>query len=808
MPKNEPPSPPRRFPILQILLVITAGLLVWFLLFYAQPEQLPYSVFLELVEEGHVHSAEISRTLISGRFDREASKELLSTARARQKALTSGKSERLLGLSPDELMQQLAEAGMPEVEVPRALELIRLQEELLRAPEEEQKAKLEELLGEVRSTGELASLEPEEGEENEEGVDPGRAFTPPLAGVSEESYPYITLRGEFFDDISTLKELLEANDVLYTVEPESDFLTYVLPVILLIGLMVVLWIFLMRRTDAYGQQVLSFGKTKARVVAVNDTETTFEDVAGCEEAKEELSEVIAFLRDPARFQKLGGTVPKGVLLIGSPGTGKTLMARAIAGEAGVPFFSLSGSDFVEMFVGVGAARVRDLFAQATSKAPCIVFIDEIDAVGRQRGVGLGGGNDEREQTLNQLLSEMDGFEPNAGVIVLAATNRPDVLDQALLRPGRFDRQVVIDNADVAGREQILEVHARGKPLADDVDLAEIAKQTPGFSGADLANVMNEAALLAARREKEIIARAEVLEAVERVMAGPERRSRVIRPNEKKVIATHETGHALVSFFCDRADRVQKISIVPRGHGALGYTLQIPAEDRYILQRAELVDRMCVLLGGRIAEELVFGDSSTGAADDLEKVSDLARSMVCRWGMSENVGPLIFQKSEPSPFLGHDVEDRSGYSDATLERLDAEVKELVLAAYDRARDILSENRDLLDSLADRLIEREVMEGHEFAAAIRESRGDAAPKHARDYPTAEELAEERTRARQEQKLREEESVQRREQQLEERARRREEEAEGEAAEAGAAEGGAAEGEATEGEAIERAEPPAKD
>ncbi|MBM3888144.1 MAG: ATP-dependent zinc metalloprotease FtsH, partial [Verrucomicrobia bacterium] len=431
---------------------------------------------------------------------------------------------------------------------------------------------------------------------------------------------------------------LDKHGVNYKATAESglgQFFMFWLPVLVLLGL---LWFFIFRQMDRTGSMVMSFGKSRAKIFAERDTKTTFADVAGCDESKEELQEIIEFLKNPRKFQRLGGKIPKGVLLVGPPGTGKTLLARAVAGEAGVPFFWISGSDFVEMFVGVGAARVRDLFLQARSKAPCLVFVDEIDAVGRLRGAGLGGGHDEREQTLNALLVEMDGFDSQKGVIILAATNRPDVLDPALLRPGRFDRQVVIDAPDAKGREAILKVHLRNKPLGADVKLEVVAKRTPGFSGADLANVANEAALLAARRNKNKLEMCEFEEAIDRVIAGPERKSRAISEREKKIIAYHESGHALVAKNCPLADPLHKVSIIPRGHAALGYTLQLPVEDRYMASRSDLNDKLTVLLGGRAAEEVVLNELSTGAANDLDRATDIARAMVCQYGMSDRLGP--------------------------------------------------------------------------------------------------------------------------------------------------------------------------
>jgi cell division protease FtsH len=471
--------------------------------------------------------------------------------------------------------------------------------------------------------------------------------------------------------------------------------------ILLIFLAVVFWVLIVRQMRRTDTTVMSFGKSKAKITAEKETNTTFEDVAGCQEAKEELQEIIQFLRSPKKFQMLGGKIPKGVLLVGPPGTGKTLIARAIAGEAAVPFFSISGSDFVEMFVGVGAARVRDLFNQAKAKAPCIVFIDEIDAVGRQRFAGIGGGHDEREQTLNQLLVEMDGFESQKGVIIIAATNRHDVLDPALLRPGRFDRRVVVDTPDIKGREEILKVHTKGKPIGADVALSVVARQTPGFSGADLANVVNEAALLAARRDASEIGMTDFESAVDRVIAGPERKSRVISEKEKEIVAYHEAGHALVAERVEHADAVHKVSIIPRGYGVGGFTMSLPEEDRYLNTQDELLARIAVLMGGRSAEELVFHEISTGASNDLEVASNIARAMVCQYGMSEKVGALSFEENAKQVFLGRDFSRDHAFSQETYQAIDAEVRRIVTGSHDRAREILRSEEALLHKIADAL-----------------------------------------------------------------------------------------------------------
>jgi cell division protease FtsH len=477
-----------------------------------------------------------------------------------------------------------------------------------------------------------------------------------------------------------------------------------------LALVLIFFLFL-RQMQAGGGKAMSFGKSKAKLLGEHQNKVTFADVAGVEEAKDEVEEIIAFLKDPKKFTKLGGRIPKGVLMMGPPGTGKTLLARAIAGEAGVPFFSISGSDFVEMFVGVGASRVRDLFEQGKKNAPCIIFIDEIDAVGRHRGAGLGGGHDEREQTLNQLLVEMDGFESNEGVILIAATNRPDVLDPALLRPGRFDRRIVVPRPDVKGREGILKVHARRVPLDPTVDLAVIAKGTPGFSGADLESLVNEAALLAARKDKDKVDMVDFEEAKDKVLMGPERKSMVISEREKRTTAYHEAGHALVAKLLPGSDPVHKVTIIPRGP-ALGVTQQLPTEDRlsYTAEWAE--NRIAICLGGRIAEELIFGQMTTGAGNDIEKATELARKMVCEWGMSEKLGPLTFGKKEEQIFLGREFAQHQDYSEETARAIDAEVKRIVMAGYDRARKALSENLETLKKIAEALLEYETIDGEDI------------------------------------------------------------------------------------------------
>lgn len=474
------------------------------------------------------------------------------------------------------------------------------------------------------------------------------------------------------------------------------------PMLLLIGV----WIFFMRQMQAGGGKAMSFGKSRARLMDHEQSKVTFKDVAGIDEAKEELSEIIDFLKDPKKFTRLGGRIPKGVLLMGPPGTGKTLLAKAIAGEAEVPFFSISGSDFVEMFVGVGASRVRDLFIQGKKNAPCIIFIDELDAVGRHRGAGLGGGHDEREQTLNQLLVEMDGFEATEGVIIVAATNRPDVLDPALLRPGRFDRQVVVPVPDVKGREQILEVHGKKTPLADDVDWAVIARGTPGFSGADLENMVNEAALLAARSGAEKVTMKDLEEAKDKVMMGTERRSMIITEKEKEITAYHEAGHALIAKLLPGTDPIHKVTIIPRGR-ALGLTQQLPIDEKHTYSKSYLLNNICIMLGGRVAEEIIFGELTTGSGNDIERATDMARKMVCEWGMSEELGPMTFGKKEEQIFLGREIAQHRDYSETTAIRIDEEVKNMVMSANEKVRKLLNENVDILKNISEALLEKETL-----------------------------------------------------------------------------------------------------
>ncbi len=516
-------------------------------------------------------------------------------------------------------------------------------------------------------------------------------------------------------DINYLENIALKKGIDYDVNPSSTmFWTIfwnIVPWILIIGV----WWFIMQRMMAGagggGSQAFNFGRSKAKLFLDNKPKVTFKDVAGAEEVKEELQEIISFLKNPRKFARYGAKIPKGVLLVGPPGCGKTLIARAVAGEANVPFFSVSGSEFVEMFVGVGASRVRDLFNQARTYAPCIVFIDEIDAVGRYRGAGIGGGHDEREQTLNQLLVEMDGFDPHTGIIVIAATNRPDILDPALLRPGRFDRRVVVGLPDTKEREEILKIHARNKPLADDVDLKSIAQQTAGFSGADLENLLNEAALLAARKDKEKITQQEIEEAIDKVIAGPEKKSLVLSPEEKWAVALHETGHAVITTALPTGDLVHRISIVSRGM-ALGYNLQLPARDKYLQKKSELMNKISALLGGRTAEEVFLHEVSTGAANDLQRASDIARKMVRAYGMSEKLGPIAFGKENELVFLGKELGEERNYSEKTADLIDAEVKRIVETCYKRAKDVLIEQKDTVLEIAHTLLEKETLQGEEL------------------------------------------------------------------------------------------------
>jgi len=558
-----------------------------------------------------------------------------------------------------------------------------------------------------------------------EAVDENRVYDVSMQGQAIHGH-YKAERGGPGEGFKTyapkdadLVKTLHDKGVVIDVKPEDNEPWYLVamvnwaPMLLLVGV----WVFFMRQMQVGGGKAMSFGKSRAKLLSENTHKVTFNDVAGIDEAKEELEEIIAFLKDPKKFTKLGGRIPKGVLLVGAPGTGKTLLARAIAGEAGVPFFSISGSDFVEMFVGVGASRVRDLFVQGKKNAPCIIFIDEIDAVGRHRGAGLGGGHDEREQTLNQLLVEMDGFETNEGVILIAATNRPDVLDPALLRPGRFDRRVVVPRPDVKGREGILKVHTRRVPIGDDVNIDLLARQTPGFAGADLENLVNEAALLAARKNKDRVAMSDFEIAKDKVMMGAERRSMIISVEERRVIAYHESGHALVAKLVPNADPVHKVTIIPRGM-ALGLTQQVPLDDRHTHSKDHLLGELAVFFGGRAAEELALGSMTTGAGNDIERATELAHKMVCEWGMSEKLGPMTFGKKEEEIFLGRDFTQKVDYSEQTAIQIDGEVRRILLEAYERAKLFLRRNLEVLHKMAETLLERESIDGAEIDEILRQ------------------------------------------------------------------------------------------
>lgn len=643
---------------------------------------IPYSQFKDYVREGEVVQCSVQQTEITGKIQPRAStvsKETAPSAEPPTKT-TAG--------NPSESKTASEAAAKSKGTEPGATS--------------ERKAASEKA-PESKKSSEVPAQPAAQAPAKEERKQPA----PPKA------FAFRTVR---VDDPDLAHDLEKAGVKFSGVAPGfmSEFLwAWILP----IGLMVLLWVYLSRKMGGIGKSVMSFGASHAKLIADRDTNVTFSDVAGCDEAKYELQEVVEFLKQPERYQALGAKIPKGVLLVGPPGTGKTLLARAVAGEARVPFFSISGSEFVEMFVGVGAARVRDLFEQAKKNAPCIVFIDELDAVGRQRGVRMGMTNDEREQTLNQLLVGLDGFEANLGVVVLAATNRPEVLDRALLRPGRFDRQVVVDAPDLEGRDAVLKLHARGKPLAPEVNLRKIAQETPGFSGADLANVINEAALLAARHSGSRIGQKDLEDAVEKVVAGPERKSRRLSKEDKRRVAYHEVGHALVTAYSKHGEVVHKVSIVPRGRAALGYTLQLPESDKYLMSHAELTDKIKGLLGGRAAEEVVFNEITTGAENDLEHATALARQMVCMYGMSKSVG-LVHCAQHVNPFLAvqGDGSMQRDCSEQTAREIDEEVKGILDNAYAEAKQVLQEHRATLDSVANELLERETLDAQTFKNLI--------------------------------------------------------------------------------------------
>ncbi|MGD6994575.1 ATP-dependent zinc metalloprotease FtsH [Sutcliffiella horikoshii] len=531
---------------------------------------------------------------------------------------------------------------------------------------------------------------------------------------AKEGETFVTVFPNSASALERVENIAEEQNIQMTVDPAEEtsgwvtFFTSIIPFVIIF----ILFFFLLNQAQGGGSRVMNFGKSKAKLYSEEKKKVKFKDVAGADEEKQELVEVVEFLKDPRKFSELGARIPKGVLLVGPPGTGKTLLARAVAGEAGVPFFSISGSDFVEMFVGVGASRVRDLFENAKKNAPCIIFIDEIDAVGRQRGAGLGGGHDEREQTLNQLLVEMDGFGANEGIIIVAATNRPDILDPALLRPGRFDRQITVDRPDLKGREAVLKVHARNKPFDDSINMKTIAMRTPGFSGADLENLLNEAALVAARRDKKHIDMLDIDEAIDRVIAGPAKKSRVISKKERNIVAYHEAGHTIIGVVLDEADTVHKVTIVPRGQAG-GYAVMLPKEDRYFMTKPELLDKITGLLGGRVAEEITFGEASTGAHNDFQRATGIARKMVTEYGMSEKLGPLQFgQASGGQVFLGRDIQNEQNYSDAIAHQIDMEIQRFIKECYERAKQILTENRDKLELVAQTLLEVETLDAEQI------------------------------------------------------------------------------------------------
>jgi len=548
-------------------------------------------------------------------------------------------------------------------------------------------------------------------------------YRPEGPGITDEkALPYYRVVGNLRFD-PKLKDRLVEKKVKYNVERDNPIWATLWTMLPFILILVILWFFFARQINMAGRGAMAFGKSRAKLMTRDKNKITFKDIAGVDEAKDEVQEIVEFLKDPKRFQRLGGRMPKGILMVGAPGTGKTMLAKAIAGEADVPFFSISGSDFVEMFVGVGAARVRSVFERAKKQTPSIIFMDEVDAVGRQRGAGLGGGHDEREQTLNQLLVEMDGFDPKQNIIVIAATNRPDILDPALLRPGRFDRQIVLDKPDLKGREAILKIHARGKPFAGDVDLKVVAQRTSGFTGADLENVLNEAAILAVRVEKKEVTMEEIEEAVDRVMAGPEKKSRVISDKEKKMVAYHEVGHAVLSRILPNADNPHKISILPRGM-ALGYTLQLPLEDKYLVTRSQALDQITVMMGGRVAEEIIFNEMTSGAHNDLERATALAKRMVTEFGMSA-LGPRTFGRKDRQIFLGRDIAEMKDYSEQTADSIDREVEKIINESYGRAKTILQKNRGKIEEIAKVLIEKETLENSALENIMKDLPKEALP-----------------------------------------------------------------------------------
>ncbi|HRU52516.1 MAG TPA: ATP-dependent zinc metalloprotease FtsH [Planctomycetota bacterium] len=724
-----------RFATLYFLVLLSVILLIHSLFFQQEVEEFTYAQFKRLVQESpqRIEQCIITPTHIRGVYikDNDVFQRHLKQLEARAKLQAQAKLEAKqieAQKVADTEAQKIAvttEASTQKTELQKAMDTQTTEAQKVADTTEAGTQKIEQQI--VPSTSEteqqIVAETPNEEKNKATTLTSNQQKRQPfhhLMQLPEGRKSYSVVR--VFDDPNLVK-FLEENKVPFQGEVDNNWLAILLSWLLPLGLLVAFWVFFMRRMSTYGRDIMSFGKTQAKITAEHNTKTTFHDVAGCDEAKEELGEIVDFLKSPKKFEQLGGKIPKGALLVGPPGTGKTLLARAVAGEANVPFFHISGSEFVEMFVGVGASRVRNLFQQAKSKPPCIIFIDEIDAVGRQRGAGLSGGHDEREQTLNQLLTEMDGFETNKGIIVLAATNRPDILDHALLRPGRFDRRVTIGPPDIKGREEILKIHARGKPMDKDIVLKQLAQRTPGFSGADLASVMNEAALLAARKGKKIIQQDDLAEAIERVMAGPQLKSRIISDQERKITAFHEVGHAIIHELHPHANPVHKVSIIPRG-SALGYTMSMPEEDKYNKTKDEILAEICCFLAGRIAEEVEFGIMSTGASNDFQHVSNLARSMIARYGMSKTVGPMAFEAEERELYIG---KRSPSYSNETLQTIDQETRQIVEECYNYTRSLLETHKENMRKIVDVILEKETLEGDEFRKLLNELIPDIPKKY---------------------------------------------------------------------------------
>ncbi|HPY76082.1 MAG TPA: ATP-dependent zinc metalloprotease FtsH [Planctomycetota bacterium] len=724
-----------RFATLYFLVLLSVILLIHSLFFQQEVEEFTYAQFKRLVQESpqRIEQCIITPTHIRGVYIKDNDvfqrhlKQLEARAKLQAQAKLEAKQTEAQKVADTEA-QKIAvttEASTQKTELQKAMDTQTTEAQKVADITEASTQKTEQQL--VPSTSEteqqIVAETPNEEKNKATTLTSNQQKRQPfhhLMQLPEGRKSYNVVR--VFDDPNLVK-FLEENKVPFQGEVDNNWLAILLSWLLPLGLLVAFWVFFMRRMSTYGRDIMSFGKTQAKITAEHNTKTTFHDVAGCDEAKEELGEIVDFLKSPKKFEQLGGKIPKGALLVGPPGTGKTLLARAVAGEANVPFFHISGSEFVEMFVGVGASRVRNLFQQAKSKPPCIIFIDEIDAVGRQRGAGLSGGHDEREQTLNQLLTEMDGFETNKGIIVLAATNRPDILDHALLRPGRFDRRVTIGPPDIKGREEILKIHARGKPMDKDIVLKQLAQRTPGFSGADLASVMNEAALLAARKGKKIIQQDDLAEAIERVMAGPQLKSRIISDQERKITAFHEVGHAIIHELHPHANPVHKVSIIPRG-SALGYTMSMPEEDKYNKTKDEILAEICCFLAGRIAEEVEFGIMSTGASNDFQHVSNLARSMIARYGMSKTVGPMAFEAEERELYIG---KRSPSYSNETLQTIDQETRQIVEECYNYTRSLLETHKENMRKIVDVILEKETLEGDEFRKLLNELIPDIPEKY---------------------------------------------------------------------------------